>query len=88
MSAMGTTAATSHLFARLQSKYGRVHFTGPGTSSAPIHTLMTIISWVEYESLDYITLIIIKTVLLLLIFIYFYVTYEKMYLSKLLFIFN
>ena len=32
---MGTTAATNHLLDRPQSKYGRVHFTGPGNSSAP-----------------------------------------------------
>jgi hypothetical protein len=35
MSEIGTTAPTNHLLARPQSKYGRVHFTGPGNSSAP-----------------------------------------------------
>lgn len=31
ISATGDKAATSHLFNRPQSKYGRVQFTGPGT---------------------------------------------------------
>jgi len=35
MSAIGTTAATNHLLLRPQSKYGLVHFIGPGISSAP-----------------------------------------------------
>ena len=32
---MGETAPITHLFDLPQSKYGLVHRTGPGTSSAP-----------------------------------------------------
>jgi len=51
MSAIGTTAATSHLLLRPQSKYGLVHLMGPGTSSAPLYKKCLILENTHYISL-------------------------------------